>query len=79
MSMCFVGLERGRPCPSGYADGVLHQYGAGGHVLRAARSLEQELGSPGWQEVRPGSGACWTPAGLPFVTHSVHNFYRQNL
>ncbi len=39
---------------------------------------EQELGSYFRQQVILVPSACWTPAGLPFVTGSVHHFLRQN-
>lgn len=38
---------------------------------------EQELGLHCRQSVRPVAGDCWTPAGLTYITDSVHYFYGQ--
>ena len=78
----FCGLGEGiRPCPSwhsvGGAPGVRGQRPSVKGCTVPVRP-EQEPGLDCRQKVRPVPGVCWTPAGLLFVTGSVHYFYGQN-
>ncbi|KAI3351692.1 hypothetical protein L3Q82_020527 [Scortum barcoo] len=79
--MCFVDLEKAFDrVPRGILWGCSVSMGIRGPLLRAVWSLydlEQELGSH-CRAVRPVPSACWTPAGLPFVTGPVHNLYGQD-
>ncbi|KAI3367011.1 hypothetical protein L3Q82_009640 [Scortum barcoo] len=75
--MCFVDLEKAFDrVPRGYPVGECSEYGVRGPLLRAVQvsvRLEQELGSHCRQKVRPVPSACWTSAGLHFVTGKIMN------
>ncbi len=78
----FCGFREGiRLCPSRRpVGGVLGVRGPGPVSKGCPVPVrpEQELGSHCRQYIRLVPSACWTPAVLPFVTGSIHNFYGQN-
>ena len=58
---------------------VHQEYSVSPSLLLVIQSLDTwQLGWLSWQPVEPISGGCWTIPELLFVTHSVHNLYRQS-
>ncbi|KAI3374046.1 hypothetical protein L3Q82_022601 [Scortum barcoo] len=79
---CFVDLEKAFDrVPRGILWGCSASMGSGGLLLRAVRSLydrSRSLVRIAGSKSDLFSSACWTPAGLPFVTGPVHNLYGQD-
>ncbi|MEQ2244637.1 hypothetical protein ILYODFUR_019326 [Ilyodon furcidens] len=73
---CFVDLDKAlNHVPRGALWGILQEYEVRGPLLEAIWSLYNQKFSSHCQHVRAVPVACWTPAGLPFLTSPVHNFH----